>query len=215
MSPTKELKKSFVWDYFSVVEPQAQPDGDGDGEQSRTVRAGEEDVKILKCSLCTYTYKQKPKDSSTSCLVFHLLQKHNISKGSHERSLRERDGDGDLLHNVDTGRVYKQGQTRSIDSFFAAKNRSSEEWFTHQVVLNGLSLRQISDNEFQEAACIAMRLKHYKSASKVGEVVKNFIVNMKRETREELAKMEREGIRFSAVADEWTSNRNRQVLTMN
>ncbi len=53
MSPTKELKKSFVWDYFSVVEPQAQPDGDGDGEQSRTVRAGEEDVKILKCSLCT------------------------------------------------------------------------------------------------------------------------------------------------------------------
>lgn len=213
MSPTKELKKSFVWDYFSVVEPQAQPDGDGDGEQSRTVRACEEDVKILKCSLCTYTYKRKPKDSSTSCLVFHLLQKHNISKGSHERSLRERDGDGDLLHNVDTGRVYKQ--TRSIDSFFAAKNRSSEEWFTRQVVLNGLSLRQISDNEFQEAACIAMRLKHYKSASKVGEVVKNFIVNMKRETREELAKMEREGIRFSAVADEWTSNRNRQVLTMN
>jgi hypothetical protein len=215
MSPTKELKKSFVWDYFSVVEPQAQPDGDGDGEQSRTVRACEEDVKILKCSLCTYTYKRKPKDSSTSCLIFHLLQKHNISKGSHERSLRERDGDGDLLHNVDTGRVYKQGQTRSIDSFFAAKNRSSEEWFTRQVVLNGLSLRQISDNEFQEAACIAMRLKHYKSASKVGEVVKNFIVNMKMETREELAKMEREGIRFSAVADEWTSNRNRQVLTMN
>ncbi len=207
MSPTKELKKSFVWDYFSVVEP----DGDGDGERSRTVRAGEEDVKILKCSLCTYTYKRKPKDSSTSCLVFHLLQKHNISKGSHERSLRERDGD--LLHNLETGKVYKQ--TRSIDSFFAAKNRSAEEWFTRQVVLNGLSLRQISDNEFQEAACIAMRLKHYKSASKVGEVVKNFIVNMKRETREELAKVEREGIRFSAVADEWTSNRNRQVLTMN
>jgi hypothetical protein len=45
-----------------------------------------------------------------------------------------------------------------------------------------------------------MRLKHYKSASKVGEVVKEFIVNMKSETREELAKMEREGIRFSAVA---------------
>jgi hypothetical protein len=141
MSPTKELKKSFVWDYFSVIEP----DGDGDGDGSRTVRAGEEDVKILKCSLCTYTYKRKPKDSSTSCLVFHLVQKHNISKGSHERSLRERDGD--LLHNLETGKVYKQ--TRSIDSFFAAKNRSAEEWFARQVVLNGLSLRQISDNEFQ------------------------------------------------------------------
>jgi hypothetical protein len=173
MSPTKELKKSFVWDYFSVVEP----DGDGDGDGSRTVRAGEEDVKILKCSLCTYT--RKPKDSSMSCLVFRLLQKHNISKWSHERSLHEHDGDGDgdLLHNLETGKVYKQ--TRSIDSFFAAKNRSAEEWFTRQVVLNGLSIHQISDNEFQEAACIAMRLKHYKSASKVGEVVKDFIAHMK------------------------------------
>jgi hypothetical protein len=108
------------------------------------VRAGEEDVKILKCSLCTYTYKRKPKDSSTSCLVFHLLHKQNISKGSHKRNLRERDGDGDLLHNLETGKVYKQ--TRSIYSFFAAKNRSAEEWFTRQVVLNGLSLRFLTMN---------------------------------------------------------------------
>jgi hypothetical protein len=31
-------------------------------------------------------------------------------------------------------------------------------------------LRHISDNEFQEAACIATKLKHYKSAVKVGEL---------------------------------------------
>ena len=39
MSPTKELKKSFVWEYFSVVE-RVEPDGDGDGdgERSKTVR---------------------------------------------------------------------------------------------------------------------------------------------------------------------------------
>jgi hypothetical protein len=72
-------------------------------------------------------------------------------------------------------------------------------------------LRHVSDNEFQEAACIAAKLKHYKSAVKVGEVVKNFIVNMQSETREELFKMEREGTRFSAVAYKWTSNQNRQV----
>ncbi len=55
---------SFVWDYFSTVEPV----GDGDGDTG-TVTAGEEDVKTLK---------RKPKDASMSCLVFHLLQKHNI-----------------------------------------------------------------------------------------------------------------------------------------
>jgi predicted CopG family antitoxin len=50
-----------------------------------------------------------------------------------------------------------------------------------------------------------MKLKHYKSATK------DFIVNMKREIWEELSKMEREGTQFSAVVDEWTSNRNMQV----
>ncbi len=52
-----------------------------------TVTAGE-DVKTLKCSLCACTIKQKVKLASMSCLVFHLLQKHNISKESHERSER-------------------------------------------------------------------------------------------------------------------------------
>jgi hypothetical protein len=68
-----------------------------------------------------------------------------------------------------------------------------------------LLLRQIFDHEFHKAACIAMKLKHYKSATK------DFIVNMKRETLEELSKMEREGTRFLVVVDEWTRNRNKQV----
>jgi hypothetical protein len=76
MSP-KDVKMSFVWDYFSTVEPV------GDGNTG-TVIVGEEDVKTLKCSLFVYTYKRKPKDASMSCLVFHLLQKHNILKASHE-----------------------------------------------------------------------------------------------------------------------------------
>jgi hypothetical protein len=76
MSP-KEVKMSFVWDYFSTVGPV------GDGDKG-TVIVGEEDVKTLKCSLFVYTYKRKPKDASMSCLVFHLLQKHNILKASHE-----------------------------------------------------------------------------------------------------------------------------------
>ncbi len=73
---------------------------------------------------------------------------------------------------LETGKVYRQ--TRSIGSFFDAKNRSAEEWCKRKVVLSGLLLRQIFDLEFHKAACIAMKLKHYKSATK------DFIVNMKR-----------------------------------
>jgi hypothetical protein len=187
--PPKEGKKSFVWDYFAEVPEYTNG----------------EDLKKLQCRLCPYTYTRKAKDSSTSCLVFHLLQKHNVSRDSHERRERE----DDSLHKVqDAGKILKQG---SLNSFFG-KNRSAEEWCTRQVVLSGLSLRQISDNEFQEVACIALKLKHFKSAAKVGRVVMAFIEDMKIDTRKELAEKERAGERFSAVVDEWTSNRNRQAF---
>jgi hypothetical protein len=39
-----------------------------------------------------------------------------------------------------------------------------------------------------------------------------FIEDMKIDTRKELAEKERAGERFSAVVDEWTSNRNRQAF---
>jgi hypothetical protein len=102
---------------FATVDPVV----DGD-----TVTASE-DVKTLECSVCLYM--RKVKHASMSCLVFHLLQKHNITKESNECSRCERENpDGNLLHNLEdngTGKVYKQ--THSIISFFAAKNRSTED----------------------------------------------------------------------------------------
>jgi hypothetical protein len=56
-----------------------------------------------------------------------------------------------------------------------------------------------------------LKLKHFKSAAKVGRVVMAFIKDMKNDTVKELAEKERAGEQFSAVVDEWTSNRNRQA----
>jgi hypothetical protein len=158
--PPKEGKRSYVWDFFA---------------EDDLVEGQPEEVKKVKCNLCPYTYTRKTKDSSTSCLVFHLLQKHKISKDSHERKKMEA-GESNLLHKVqEPSKVFKQS---SLNALFG-KNRSAEEWCTRQVVLSGLSLHQISDNEFQEVACSALKLKHFKSASKVGRVVMAFIEDMK------------------------------------
>jgi hypothetical protein len=137
--------------------------------------------------------------------VHHLEHTHDITKVSHDQKKMEA-SESDLLHKVQIpNKIFKQ---TSLNSLFG-KSRSAEEWCTRQVVLSGLSLRQISDNEFQEIACSALKLKHFKSAATVGKVVKEFILAMKEDTKKELASLERKGMRFSVVADEWTSKRNR------
>jgi hypothetical protein len=113
----RRSKRALCLVLFATVEPIVNGD---------TVTASE-DVKTLECSVCLYM--RKVKHASMSCLVFHLLQKHNITKESHECSRCEHENpDGNLLHNLEdngTGKVYKQ--THSIISFFAAKNRSVED----------------------------------------------------------------------------------------
>jgi hypothetical protein len=134
-------------------------------------------------------------------MVFHLLHKHDIAKKSEseENLLKLRDVTGSKIL-----------QQRPL-SF---SNRSSEEWCTRQIVQDGLSLRQVSSSEFQAAACSAMRLKHFKSHTTVGKIVLEFIEQMKEKTRKELAEKLKAGERFSVIADEWTSIRNRRYLNV-
>ena len=89
----------------------------------------------------------------------------------------------------------------SIASLCATKNRSGEEWLTSQVVLDGLSLRQLAQSEFQEAVGIAMRMKYHKSHVTVGKVVKDHIKNMKENTKEKLSEDFLARKKFSVIVD--------------
>lgn len=154
--------------------------------------------KKMKCKQCIYTCV--PKDGSTTAMSFHLRQSHGISKPIVSDPSEDKDNGG-----------LKQP---SIASVYAAKRRSVDEWLTRQVALDGLTLRQLASSEFQEAACLAMRLKHFRSPTKIGNVVMEHIQKLKDETKEKLAKQFQAGERFSVVADEWTSIRNRRYINV-
>jgi hypothetical protein len=109
---------------------------------------------------------------------FHLRSKHGLTKPSEsedteQASRKAKDGDG--------GKIVKQ-------NCFQIVSRSPEEWMTRQVVLDGLSLRQISSSEFQEVACNALRIKHLKSHTAVGNALMEFIKQMKEMTVRSLPK---------------------------
>jgi hypothetical protein len=184
-------KRSFVHDYFD------DPEGtDTNG------------VKKRKCKKCSFTCV--PKNGSTSSMLFHLQHSHGISRPDPDENDEKDDASS-------SGNIVKKKSVivkPSVASFCASKNKSGEEWLTRQVVLDGLTLRQLAQSEFQEAACIAMRMKHYKSHVTVGKVVKDYIKNMKEKTKEKLTEDFLAGKRFSVIADEWTSVSNKRYLNV-
>jgi hypothetical protein len=196
--PVKQAgaKRSFVWDYFEPVGT------DTDSSDS---------AKKKKCKKCAFACT--PRTGSTSSMAFHLLHSHGISKESHthsQQALGESEQD-QARASASASKLVKQP---SVTSFCATKNRSAEEWCTRQVVMDGLSLRQLAQSEFQRAACTAMRLKHFKSAGAVGKIVMEHIAKMKEDTKKDLAEQLKAGERLSVIADEWTSIRNRRYLNV-
>lgn len=160
------------------------------------LRTGPEE-KVKKCKRCSYI--DPSTSSSTSNMASHLLHKHGISN-----SKEEKEG-----NTVPLGNFHMQQSTITT-----GPRRSIEEWTTRQVVEDGLSFRQISGSEFQAAACVALKLKHFKSHTTVGKVVMNYIEDMKVDTKLKLSKKFAQGERFSVIADEWTSLRNRRYLNV-
>lgn len=195
MAPPKEArtKRSYVHEYFETVE-------------SAGAESDKDQPKKKKCKRCHFVCT--PKSSSTSSMQFHLFNSHGISKTSHEVSESEKELD---QASASGSKLEKQP---SVASFCATKNRSAEEWITRQVVIDGLSLRQLAQSEFQVAACMAMRIKHFKAHSTVGKIVMDFIQKMKEETKQKLTEQFNAGERFSVIADEWTSIRNRRYMNV-
>jgi hypothetical protein len=140
-------------------------------------------------------------------MAFHLVSKHGLTATSKSEEALHTIHGGAGGCSSGTGKITKQLSLQMI-------KRSPEEWCTRQVVQDGLSLRQISSSEFQAAACSAMRLKHYKSHTTVAKVVMEYIEGMKEKTRKEIANKMEAGERFSAIADEWTSIRNRRYMNV-
>jgi hypothetical protein len=59
-----------------------------------------------------------------------------------------------------------------------------------------------------------MRIKHFQAHSTVAKVVMDFIKKMKEDTQKKLAEQFNAGERYSVIADEWTSIRNRRYLNV-
>ena len=159
---------------------------------------------VKRCKICGYV--DRSASATTSAMASHLLKKHNITKPDAQEQ-QDLNSVSDASSSAGSGSLKRQ----SILSL--GVRRTAEEWLTRLVVEYGLSLRQISKSEFHSLAFSSMKLKHYKSHVSVGKVVTEFIHGMIDDTKKELASRFRAGKRFSVIADEWTSIRNRRFLS--
>lgn len=177
-----------MWDYF---DDNFSSDGSNSGH---------------RCRRCPYVDHSKSK--TTSAMATHLRKVHNITE------LASANSNDMSSSNSNTSSNFSRPSPVLGMSRFLSKNRSSEEWFTRLVVVDGLSFNQVASSEFVGAAFGSFGFKHIKSRSRVSTVVNAYIVKMKEETRAELKTAFDKGERFSIVFDEWTSIRNRRYLNV-
>lgn len=165
--------------------------------------ASHKDDKIeYKCKKCIYTCI--PKGGCTSSLIYHLRTSHNITN-------TEGEDDSDSPMTPNGPNLKKQP---SVDSYWATPSRSDDEWLAYQVVVTGMSLRQLAYCQFQKHARTHLRLKVYKSHVTIGEHVNAHIKKMKENTIVKLKQMYSSGERFSVMADEWTSSTNKRFMNV-
>jgi len=189
-------KRSYVWDYFVS----APPDSSDPSQPKR------------KCKKCAYTCK--PKGGSTASMQYHLSTKHGVTKESHEQ--QEHDSDVQMVSDnpKSISKVSKLVKQPSMDSYCASNRFTTERWYTDMVVLDGWSANSITNSNFVKASCTAMRLRHFKSHNSVQKGVLDCIDGMRMEAKKDIEVMLKSEERFSVMADEWTSVRNRRYMNV-
>jgi len=158
------------------------------------------DSKDRKCKRCPYIDRSK---STTSAMAVHLRDAHKISRPADDSDEQQQN-------------VAQAGPppVSSLQRFLTNKMRTAEEWCTRLAVEDGLSFSQISSSEFIAKGFSNLGLKHPKSRNTVSTHVNTYIKGMVKDTKAELLKAFKNGVRFSIVIDEWTSINNHRFLNV-
>ncbi len=150
-----------------------------------------------KCKMCAKQFSAKV---STSVLLFHLNNIHNIVK---ERGEQKAEG--------------QRVQQSLITKVFAKKNKISIEMAVCKLAcVDRITFSAIASSEEIQLGLAARSFDNIpKTRKAVKKMVMDFAKEKKQETKEELLSLLAKGQRFSLTLDEVTSTRNRRYLTIN
>lgn len=180
-------KSSFVWLYFT-----------------------KEGQKKARCNV-NNCGKLLSAGSGTSNLSTHLKTFHDIvDKGIDPAGLSE-------VRAESSNHEVKQSAKRqkTINECFAFT--TFEETIARLAAKDGFSFKQITESQYLRH-CLARDFPSNtipKNQSGMADIVEKFYKTSKEKTVQKLQKLKNEGMRFSAVLDEWTSLKNVRYMNIN
>ena len=173
-----KMSESFVWNYF--VKNLAR--------QSATCKECKAEIQC--------------KGFSTSGLIRHLFNKHNISKS--KRTAEESEGNSSK-HLI---------SEKKITSFFIKKD-SLQAIISKMVTLDGISVNSITNSEFIRSALTDRGFNLPKNPSHVMDLIHSEYNEIKKNVISEITHEIKTGKRFSITLDEYTALNNRRYLNIN
>lgn len=189
------MQKSFVWTYFTRLGDKAQ----------------------CKVNGCNALLTSK----ATTPLAYHLEKCHQIYKPvSLNSSVNPRETNETDQQNKESSKVQQQGEPKQkkqktmLDCF---SFKTLEEAVARLACEDGLTIRQITRSEFlHESLSIKFpRRTVPKTENGTMALIDNFYAQIKQETKHKILSLKKEGTRFSATLDEWTSLKNLRFLNIN
>lgn len=178
-------KKSFVWEHFI------------------------KDGSVARCNVgnCRKTFVA---GKGTSNLSKHLKTFHSIiDKELEVAQTHEKEA------NDDSSGISSRKRQRTIENFL--KFRSFPETVARLAAQDNLTFKQITESSFiRKSLASDFPLETVpKNQSAMADVVEKFFEQSKKGVIQKLEKMKKEGHRFSATLDEWTSIQNKRYININ
>ena len=181
-----KMKHSFVWLHFDQITVDKEKGTMGS-----------------RCRLCkSYTYVPKEGNSSTSALIGHLLNRHDIKDPAKVSRIQAEEKKKSLVQ---------------LEIFpFTGPNelKTYGEWVTIQAVVDGVSFNTIASSEFQRHAFKSMGMKPMLTAKGVAEVLMSHVGKLKESVKLQLAEDTKQGKKFSLIMDEWTNYNTRRYMAV-
>ena len=179
-----KTKHSFVWTYFDEVVVNAEKQTIG-----------------RRCRLCkVYTYIPKEGNASTSALINHLANRHDIKDPAKIKIKEEKT---------------KTLVQLEIFPFTGPEElRSIGEWITIQAVGDGVSFRTIATSPFQHHAFKSMGMRPLTSPQAVRDLMMKHIGKLKDTVKLQLADLTKTGKRFSVIMDEWSNFHAKRYMSV-
>ena len=179
--------KSWVWKYFN---------------------RDEHNEDLVTCKRCDFTYLNKNRDGCTNSMAYHLKKAHQTTKAQHQQEEEETNS------NSSTSVTSNASASFSRPGAATWNKKGLPELLCMALIEDKISFNVIRKSRFFKAAFNSMGLPAYTSHDAIKKCAFGFLDKCKAQVKEKIKLNSALGLKYSVIADEYTSVNSRRYMSI-